>query len=108
MKAEEALRFNLYAVLSRPNDALANAQLGMTYFAVGSLDLAEKYLVVARKLDPGHFSHPQLTLAEVYLRRKQYAQAAGELEDFLRRHPDWAGAAKMRDAIAGLRARGTP
>ena len=105
MKAGEALQFNLYAVLSRPNDALANAQLGMTYFALGSLDLAEKYLVIARQLDPGHFSHPQLTLAEVHLRRKQYARAAGELEDFLRRHPDWTGAAKMRDAIAGLRAR---
>ena len=60
---------------------------------------------LARQLDPGHFSHPQLTLAEVYLRRKQYGRAAGELEDFLRRHPDWPGAAKMREAIAGLRAR---
>lgn len=105
MKVEEALRFNLYAVLSRPADALANAQLGMTYFAVGNLDLAEKYLLAARELDPGHFSHPQLTLAEVYLRRKQYARAAGELEDFLRRHPDSAGAARMREAIAKLRAR---
>jgi tetratricopeptide (TPR) repeat protein len=102
---DDALPFNLHAVLSRPNDALANAQLGMNYFALGKLDLAEKYLIAARQLDPGHFSHPQLTLAEVYLRRKLYGQAAGELEDFLRRHPDWAGAAKMRDAIAALRAR---
>lgn len=104
-KSEEALRFNLYAVLSRPNDALANSQLGMTYFAVGNLDLAEKYLVIARRLDPGHFSHPQITLAEVYLRRKEYAKAAAELEDFVRRHPDWPAAPKMREAIAALHAR---
>ena len=105
LNPDEALPFNLHAVLSRPTDALANAQLGMTYFALGKLDLAEKYLVAARQLDPGHFSHPQLTLAEVYLRRKRYGQAAGELEDFLHRHPDWTGAAKMREAITGLRAR---
>ncbi len=105
LNPDDALPFNLHAVLSRPGDALANAQLGMNYFALGKLDLAEKYLLAARQLDPGHFSHPQLTLAEVYLRRKRYAQAAGELEDFLRRHPDWEGAAKMREAIAALRAR---
>jgi len=102
-KLDEALQFNLYAVLTRPNDALANSQLGMTYFAVNNLDLAQKYLEIAQRLDPAHFSHPQMTLAEIHLRRNQPAQAADELEDFLRCHPDWPQAASIRQAVAKLR-----
>ena len=41
---EEALDVNLRAVLTRPNDPLANSQLGLTYFEVGNYDLALKYL----------------------------------------------------------------
>ncbi|MGC4054023.1 MAG: tetratricopeptide repeat protein [Paludibaculum sp.] len=51
----EAWTFNLNAVLRRPNDALAQSQMGMTYFGLGKLDLAERYLLEARRLDGGHF-----------------------------------------------------
>jgi tetratricopeptide (TPR) repeat protein len=102
-KLEEAWKYNAYAVLTRPNDALANAQLGMTYFERGQLDLAEKHFVEARELDPAHFSHPQLFLAEIHLRRGQRRETAGDLEDFLQHHPDWPQAAKMRESIANLR-----
>jgi tetratricopeptide (TPR) repeat protein len=101
---KEALEYNLYAVLTRANDALANSQLGLTYFELGRLELAEKYLRTAIKLDPGHFSHPQLPLADIYLRRNEPAQAADMLELFLKHHPDAPAAEKMREAIAGLRA----
>ncbi len=101
-KLDEALDFNLYAVLNRPNDALANAQLGMTYFAVNNLDLAIKYLEVARRLDPAHFSHPQMTLAEIYLRRGQPKAAAEQMKDFLRWHPDWPQKDALRQAIEKL------
>jgi tetratricopeptide (TPR) repeat protein len=100
---EEAWNFNLHAVLRRPNDALAQSQMGMTYFGLNRLDLAEKYLLEAVRLDPGHFSHPQLLLAEIYLQRGQKRKAAEILDDFLKRHPDWPLAAKMRDTIAQLR-----
>jgi tetratricopeptide (TPR) repeat protein len=102
-KVEEAYNFNLYSVLTRPNDALANSQLGMNYFALGKMDLAEKYLLEAVRLDPAHFSHPQLLLAEIYLRHNDRARAAAQLEDFLNRHPDWPSADQMRAAIAKLR-----
>ncbi len=68
-RADDALRYNLNAALRRPRDPLANSQLGMSYYLIGKLDLAEQYLIVARKLDPAHFSHPQLALAEIHLRR---------------------------------------
>ena len=102
-KLDEALLFNQLAVRSRPNDALANSQLGQTYFAKGTLDLAVKYLEIARRADPAHFSHPQLVLAEIHLRRGESAAAAAELEDFLAHHPDYPTAAKIRESIEKLR-----
>lgn len=102
-RLDEAIGLNLRAVLARPSDALANAQLGLAYFHAGALELAEKYLVRARDLDPAHFSHPQLTLAEIHLRQGRRQAAAGDLEDFLARHPDYPTAARMREKIAELR-----
>jgi Tfp pilus assembly protein PilF len=102
-KLDEAWRYNGYAVLARPNDALANSQMGMTYFAMGNYGLAEKHLEKARQADPAHFSHPQLVLAEIYLRRGERDKAAAAMEDFLAHHPDWPRAAKMRETIAELR-----
>lgn len=103
-KLDEALKYNLDAVHQRPNDALANSQLGMAYYYTGRLDAAEKYLTIARQIDPAHFSHPQRLLAEIYFKRNQPVAAAAELEDLLKRHPDLADAAKIRDAIAHLKA----
>ncbi len=103
-KLAEAMDCNLHAMLARPRDALANAQLGMTYFEVGNFDLAVKYLERAREIDPAHFSHPQLLLAEIHLRRGELRAAADDLEDFVKHHPDYPQAEKVREHIARLRA----
>jgi tetratricopeptide (TPR) repeat protein len=105
---EEALQYNLYAQLNRPGDALANSQLGMTYFYLDKLDLARKYLTEAKRIDPAHFSHPQLILAQIDLRRHDHGAAAGELEEFLQNHPDAPQAAKIKEDIARLRAPSNP
>lgn len=102
-KLDEALVYNQRAVLERPNEPLGNSQLGMTYFAAGDFDLAVKYLEIARHLDPAHFSHPQLTLAEIHLRRGDNAAAAAALQDFLAHHPDYPTAARIRVTIEKLR-----
>ena len=102
-KLDEALEVNVHATLTRPGDALANAQLGMTYFELGQFDSAVKYLERARQADAAHFSHPQLTLAEIYLRRGQKREAASVLEDFLQHHPDYPQAAAVRRNIVELR-----
>ncbi|MCX6627324.1 MAG: tetratricopeptide repeat protein, partial [Candidatus Solibacter sp.] len=102
-KLDEALEVNVRATLTRPNDALPNSQLGMTYFELGQFDSAVKYLERARKLDAAHFSHPQLFLAEIYLRRGQKAEAASVLEDFLQHHPDYPQAEIMRQNVVKLR-----
>jgi Tfp pilus assembly protein PilF len=102
-KLDEAADYNLRAVLVRPNDALANSQLGLTYFELGRMDLGEKYLERTRQIDPAHFSHPQLLLAEIHLRRGERREAAAVLEEFLKYHPGWPQAAKMRQTIDELR-----
>jgi tetratricopeptide (TPR) repeat protein len=104
-KFQESLEYNLYAALSRPNDALANSQLGMSYFYLDKLDLAHKYLTAAKRLDPAHFSHPQLILAEIALRRQDPAAAKAEMEEFLRYHPDAPEAGRVREKLAGLSAK---
>jgi len=104
-KFKESLEYNLYAALSRPHDALANSQLGMSYFYLDKLDLASKYLTAAKRLDPAHFSHPQLMLAEIALRRRDPVAATAELEEFLRYHPDAPEAGGIREKLAGLSAK---
>jgi len=101
-KLDEALEVNVHATMARPNDALASSQLGMTYFELGQLDSAVKYLERARKADPGHFSHPQLFLAEIHLRRGEKREAALVLEEFLQHHPDYPQAETMRRRIVEL------
>ncbi len=105
-KYEEALQYNNEAAKRRPQDALAQSQLGMTYALLNQLDSAEKHLSNAIRLDPDHFSHPQVLLAQVYARKNDPARAAEQLEDFLRRHPDWPTAAKMNEQISEWRSRG--
>ena len=58
---------------------------------------------LARKLDPAHFSHPQIYLAEIFLRRGNKRAAADVLEDFLRHHPDDPRAELMRKRIGEMR-----
>lgn len=100
---EDALKFNMEAVLMRPKDALANSQLGMNYHFLNDLDRAVQYLSEARRLDPGHYSNPQLALSEIFLKRRQPRAAAAELENFLKHHPDSPERAQIRSAIDKLR-----
>lgn len=100
---EEAREYNQHAVLLRPNDALGNSQLGITWFELGKDGEAEKYLRRACELDPAHFSHPQLVLAQIHIRQNRRAEAAQDLEDFLKVHPDAPNAAELRGDIVKLR-----
>ena len=102
-RPDEAWSYNVHAVLREPRDALAQSQLGMTYLTLGKLELAEQHLKEAIKLDPAHFSHPQISLAEVHLRRGEKRKAADTLENFLEQNPDHPNAIKMREGIEKLR-----
>jgi tetratricopeptide (TPR) repeat protein len=85
---EEALPLNISAVRTMPDDALAHVQMGLNYYYLGQFAEAEKYLEQAISLDSGHFSLPQLTLADIYMEKKDFASAARALAQFLKLHPD--------------------
>lgn len=99
-RLEEAKSLNLSAVERRPADPLAHSQLGLTYLRMKNYELAEKHLLAAVRLDPRHFTNPQLYLAEVYVKRNQLPKAARQLADLLRQHPDWPDADKVRETIS--------
>jgi Tfp pilus assembly protein PilF len=101
-RAGEALSYNLHAVLKRPSDALANSQLGMTYALLGKSELAEKHLREAIRLDPAHFSEPQLFLAEISARRGDREQAVHWLESLLEARPDSPHTPAIKARIAVL------
>lgn len=96
------MKYNQYAAAERPDDALANSQLGQNYFFLGDFEKALKYLQEAKRLDPSHFSQPQLVLAEIHLRRGETRDAIEELKDLLARHPDSRNAQQIRQRLAEL------
>ncbi|MBI4446429.1 MAG: tetratricopeptide repeat protein [Acidobacteria bacterium] len=102
-KLEESLSINARAVQLQPEDALAHSQLGQSCYYTGQLYRAETALREAKRLDPLHFSHPQLVLAEVYRARNDIAAMIVELEEFLRLHPDSTAAPAVRRTLQRLR-----
>jgi tetratricopeptide (TPR) repeat protein len=101
-RPQEALAYNERAVARRPKDALANSQLGLSYFGLHEFEQAGKYLKAAVSIDPSHFSHPQLALAEIDIERGDRAAAVQDLRSFLDHHPDSPQAAAIRQRIEEL------
>jgi tetratricopeptide (TPR) repeat protein len=102
-RIEEALDVNQHAVRLKPDEPLAQSQLGMSYYYLGRYDQAEASLKQAKSLDPGHFTMPQLFLAEIYERTKNVPAAIRELESFLKLHPDSPRAPSIRGKLEALR-----
>jgi Tfp pilus assembly protein PilF len=98
-RPEEALEINQRAVAARPMDALANAQLGLSYVNLEQDDKAVGFLIRTKQLDPVHFTYPQLALAHIYHRQKKLALALEELKEFVKLHPDDAQAKLIRKQI---------
>ncbi len=102
-KLEECLPVNLSAVQAMPDDALAHSQLGLAYFYLQRFREAEESLKKAISLDPGHFSYPQIPLAEIYLVRRDYPAAARQLREFLSLHPDAEQSPPIKRRIDNIR-----
>lgn len=98
-RLRNALEINRQAQQTRPQDALANAQLGLSYYLLRDYERAAPYLERTEELDPAHFSSPQIPLADIYLKRSQEAKALQELEDFLQQHPDSPQAQNVRAQV---------
>jgi tetratricopeptide (TPR) repeat protein len=89
--------------------ALGFFQLGIAYYQLNSLQVAESYLKKALELDSDH-THPiRLELANLYLKRGEKPSAAAQLNAFLQENPDAPQAAQARQALESLsRSSATP
>src|SRR5207247_5787043 len=59
------------AVKLRPEDPEGQARLGLNYLQLGEFDKALQHLREVKRIDPGHFSFPQLSLAQIYTRQER-------------------------------------
>ena len=101
-KFGESLDVSRRALAERPTDALANVQAGIAYFALGDFDHAEAALNQTLRVDPSHFSKPQLFLADIYMHRGDRGAAIEALKDYVARHPDAPDANRQRQRIRQL------
>jgi Tfp pilus assembly protein PilF len=104
-KAQEALEFNQRAAKKRPDDPLAQSQLGQNYFRLKQLDLAEHHLKLACSIEPGHYTYPQLVLADIYHHRHDYVSVVRELQRFLSLHPDSKKGSDVQKLLAFAQSR---
>ncbi len=101
-RSEEALDLHQRAVSVAPEDAAAQAQLGINFYQLGNLAEAEHALLVAKRIDPEEKARPQLFLAEIYARRGEKMKARTEIEELLARNPDAGLASALNAALARL------
>jgi len=99
---EEAVEVNQLAVDLRPDDPLANSQLGLSLWGLEKPAEAIYFLSRAKELDAAHFSYPQLALAQIYLAQLDHLKARLELEEFLRHHPEAKEAPEVRKLLLNL------
>ena len=82
--------------------ALGFFQLGVAYYQLNSLQVAESYLKKALELDFDH-THPiRLELANLYLKRGEMPNAAAQLTAFLQENPDAPQATQAKKALEQL------
>jgi hypothetical protein len=75
----------------------------MNLYQLGKLAEAERALVAAKRIEPEHYTLPQLFLAEIYARRGEKARAAAEIEELLAHGPGGELTATLRGVMEKLR-----
>jgi Flp pilus assembly protein TadD len=90
-------------VLSEPDNALAQFNLGAALFETAKLDEAEATLRRAYQIEGAKMPGAQLLLGQVYFQKNDYAKAIAAFEAYLRDLPDAPNAAQVKDGINKLR-----
>ncbi len=101
-----ALAANKRAVELRPNDALANSQIGINYFYLRDYAEAKKHLEKVLSLDPSSANSPQLFLAHIAFAERQPGEAERYIRSYLELHPNSPQAAHLRRTLQNLLANG--
>jgi tetratricopeptide (TPR) repeat protein len=82
---------------------MAHMWLGIALTESGTFDLAEKSLRQANKLSNGKSADVHWQLARLFNKQKRYAEAAEELELYLKYNPEISNRKNVEETIAKLR-----
>ena len=102
----EAIELLKAGVTADPASCPGFFQLGVAYYHLNSLLVAESYLRRALELDSERRFPVRLELANLYLKRKQAQLAAEQLRAFLAESPQAPQAPEVRRTLEKLAARG--
>jgi len=100
---ERALQENIKAAGQRPNDSLAQSQLGMSYFYLRRYAEAVPHLELAKKADPLSPALPGLFLAMIREASGDRVGAISEYEEFLKAHPGHSTTEGIERRLASLK-----
>ncbi|MDZ4801084.1 MAG: tetratricopeptide repeat protein [Bryobacteraceae bacterium] len=106
-RASEAVPWVEEAVRLRPADASAHSQLALTYVELRQYDKAVPHLNETRRLDPKHYSEPQLWLARIYVAQKKYPNAVREVEEYVSIHPRSPESESLKTWLKNVRTPGS-
>jgi Tfp pilus assembly protein PilF len=101
-KVRDALSANLKAVELRPNDPLANTQLGVTYFYLHQYVDAKAYFRKVIEIDPASANSPQLFLAHIAMAERSVQEAEQYIRSYLDIHPHSPRAPHLRRTLESL------
>jgi Tfp pilus assembly protein PilF len=104
---ETALEANRKAVALRPDEALANSQLGMNYFYLRKFPEAKTYFEKVVRLDPSSAKSPQLFLAHIAFAERRPDEAEHQIRRYLELHPNSPQAASLRQTLQNLATSGS-
>ncbi len=91
----------------RPDSAFGKFLQGLVYGHTGRPELAERSLQSALQLD-AKMSQAYLELVNIYLQQRRTAEAADQLETYLKQFPDSTFSPKARALLKRLRPESTP
>ncbi|NWG12405.1 MAG: tetratricopeptide repeat protein [Acidobacteria bacterium] len=95
----QALEAQLRALALRPDDVLANAQTGMSYYYMREYGEARRMFERVAELDPESAAFPHLYLAHIARQQRQIDEADQYIRDFLRHHPNSPRAPYFRKTL---------
>jgi tetratricopeptide (TPR) repeat protein len=101
-KLQDAREANLKAAELRPNDPLANTQLGINYFYLRQYGDAKTYFLKVVDLDPASANSPQLFLAHIAMAERSPREAEGYIRSYLELHPYSPRAPNLRRTLENL------
>jgi len=101
-RLQSALDANKRALELRPNDSLANSQVGINYFYLRNYAEAKRFLQKVLSLDPYSANSPQLFLAHIAFAEKEHDTAQQYILSYLELHPNSPQAPHLRRTLQNL------